>query len=180
MNYISGMPFNPGMGCALEFMPGALFADRHDRLYVLSGGTGSGDGDGGGWTTATSTDQLAVYDLVAQTWMLETLPFPVGQGSAMCLVDDTLYILAANNVTKPLKLMVFTTPITAPSAPRITVQPAGGQALLVWPAPYSDFTLEEAVSLPTQDWTPVASATNQWLVPASDEAAARFYRLRWP
>ena len=179
-NYIAAMPFNPGMGCAIEYIPATLSADGHDRLYVLSGGTGSGDGDGGGWTTATRTNQLAVYDLVAQTWMLETLPFAVDQGSEMCLVNDTLYVLAANSDTKPLKLMVFTTPITAPSAPRITVQQVGGQALLAWPAPYSDFTLEEAASLPPPVWTPVVSLTNQWLVPASGEADFRFYRLRWP
>jgi hypothetical protein len=179
-SYIAAMPFNPGMGCAIEFIPGTLSADSHDRLYMLSGGTGYGDGDGGGWTAATSTNQLAVYDLVAQTWMLQTLPFAVDQGSDMCLVNDTLYVLAANSDPKPLKLMVFTTPITAPSAPRITVQQVGGQALLAWPAPYSDFTLEEAASLPPQGWTPVASLTNQWLVPASGEADFRFYRLRWP
>jgi hypothetical protein len=180
LSYIAAMPFNPGMGCAIEFIPATLSADSHDRLYVLSGGTGSGDNDGGGWTTATSTNQLAIYDLVAQTWMLQTLPFAVDQGSEMCLVNDTLYILAANGDPQPLKLMVFTTPITAPSAPRIMVQQVGGQALLTWPAPYSDFTLEEAASFPPQDWTPVASLTNQWLVPVSDEADFRFYRLRWP
>jgi len=146
----------------------------------LSGGSGNTDGDGQDWTTATSTNQLAVYDLVAQRWMLQTLPFAVDQGSDMCLVNDTLYVLAANSDTRPLKLMVFTTPITAPSAPQITVQQGGGQMLLAWPAPYSDFTLEEAASLPTQDWTPVATLTNQWQVPASDQSGFRFYRLRWP
>jgi hypothetical protein len=130
--------------------------------------------------TATSTNQLAVYDLVAQTWMLETLPFAVDEGSGMCLVNDTLYLLAANSDSKPLKLMVFTAPTTAPSAPRITVQQASGQVLLTWPTPYSDFTLEEAASLPPQGWTPVASLTNQWLVPETGEAGFRFYRLRWP
>jgi hypothetical protein len=179
-SYIAAMPFNPGMGCAIEFIPATLSADSRDRLYVLSGGTGSGDTSGRGWTTAASTNQLAVYDLVAETWMLQTLPFAVDQGSDMCLVNDTLYVLAANSDTKPLKLMVFTTPITVPSAPRIMVQQVGGQALLAWPAPYSDFTLEEAASLPPLDWTPVASLTNQWLVPASGEADFRFYRLRWP
>ena len=81
---------------------------------------------------------------------------------------------------QPLKLMVFTTPITAPSAPRIIVQQVGGQAMLTWPASYSDFTLEEATSLLRPDWTPVASFTNQWLVPAPGETDSRFYRLRWP
>ena len=115
---IAGMPFNPGMGCAVEYIPATLFADAHDRLYVLSGGTGTGDNDGGGWTTATSTNQLAIYDLVAQAWSLQTLPFAVDQGSEMCLVDDTLYFLAANTDTSPLKLVVFTS-----IAPVITQQP---------------------------------------------------------
>jgi hypothetical protein len=56
----------------------------------------------------------------------------------------------------------------------------GGQALVAWPARYSDFTLEEAASLPPQDWTLIASFTNQWLVPASGKADLRFYRLRRP
>jgi hypothetical protein len=180
LSYLAGMPFNPGMGCAIEFIPAGLSADSHDRLYVLSGGTDEGESDGGSWTGATRTNQLAVYDLVAQTWMLQTLPFAVDQASDMCLVNDTLYILAWNYDPQPLKLMVFTTPITAPSAPRLEVQQLGGQALLTWPAPYSDFTLEEAASLPPQDWTPVVSLTNQWLVPVSGEADFRFYRLRWP
>ncbi|MCX6917174.1 MAG: immunoglobulin domain-containing protein, partial [Verrucomicrobia bacterium] len=115
---IAGMPFNPGMGCAVEYIPATLFADAHDRLYVLSGGTGTGDNDGGGWTTATSTNQLAIYDLVAQTWSLQTLPFAVDQGSEICLVNDTLYFLAANADTSPLKLMVFTS-----IAPVITQPP---------------------------------------------------------
>ena len=32
---IPGMPFNPGMGCAVEYLPASLFADGHARLYVL-------------------------------------------------------------------------------------------------------------------------------------------------
>ena len=150
------------------------------RFVAPFSATDEGDSDGGSWIDPTRTNQLAVYDLVAQTWMLQTLPFAVDQGSDMCLVNDTLYILASNYDPQPLKLMVFTTPITAPSAPRIMVQQVGGQALLTWPAPYSDFTLEEAASFPPQDWTPVASSTNQWLVPASGEGDLRFYRLRWP
>ena len=180
LSSIAGLPFNPGMGCAVEFTPSTFFPDGHDRVYVLSGGTGTGDNDGAGWTTATSTNQLAVYDLVAQTWILQTLPFAVDQGSEMCLVNDTLCILAANSDSQPLKLMVFTTPSTGPSAPQLKAQPSGAGVLLTWPAPASDFVLEEAAALPPQDWTTVATLTNQWLAPADDGAGCRFYRLRWP
>jgi len=179
-SFMDAMPFNPGMGCALEFMPSTLFADGHDRLYALCGGSGNTDGAGQDWTTDTRTNQLAIYDMVAQTWSLETLPFAVDDSSEMCLVNDTLYILAANGDPQPLKLMVFTPPTSAPAAPRITVEQVGGQMRLAWPEPYSDFTLEEVASLPPQDWTPVASFTNQWLVPASGEADSHFYRLCWP
>jgi hypothetical protein len=179
-SFIDAMPLNPGMGCALEFMPSSLFPDGHDRLYALSGGSGDTDGAGQDWTAATSTGQLAIYDLVAQTWSLETLPFAVDDGSDMCRVNDTLCLLAANGDPQPLKLMVFTTPTTAPTAPRIMVQQLGGKTLLAWPEPYSDFTLEEAASLPPEAWTPVAGFTNQWLVPTSGEPGSWFYRLRWP
>jgi sugar lactone lactonase YvrE len=118
-SYIAGLPFNPGMGCAIEFIPATFFPDSHNRLYVLSGGTGTGVDDGGGWTAASRTNQLAVYDLVVQGWSLTTLPFAVDQGSDMCLVNDTLYFLAANGDSQPLKLMVFTS-----VAPQITRQPA--------------------------------------------------------
>jgi hypothetical protein len=48
------------------------------------------------------------------------------------------------------------------------------------PANTVEDRLEEAASLPPQGWTPVASSTHEWLVPASGEAGFRFYRLRWP
>jgi hypothetical protein len=116
---IAGMPFNPGMGCAVEYMPASFFSDGHARLYVLSGGTGTDDGDGQTWTTATSVNQLAVYDLVTQTWDLQTLPFAVDEGSEMCLANQTLYILAANSDPQPLKMLYLGPPL----APTITQQP---------------------------------------------------------
>jgi Chitobiase/beta-hexosaminidase C-terminal domain/NHL repeat len=180
LNAIGGLPFNPGMGCALEFIPATFFADGHDRLYVLRGSTGSGDGDGSSWTTATVTNQLAIYDLATAEWSLETLPFAVDGGSEMCLVNDTLYILAANDDPQPLKMMVFTQPITGPAAPELQIQLTGADMLLAWPASDSDFTLEETESLPPVSWTAVATMTNQWLVPRDSLADFRCYRLRWP
>jgi sugar lactone lactonase YvrE len=177
---IPGMPFNPGMGCAIEFISGALFADRHDRLYVLRGGTGSGDGDGAGWTTASTTSQLAIYDLVAQTWSLVTLPFAVDDGSEMCRVEDTLYVLAATSDAQPLNLLGFTAPSASPSAPQLQIQRAGTQALVSWPEADSDFILEAAVQLSTSDWAAVVTYTNLWLVPTTDAAGVRCFRLRSP
>ena len=54
------------------------------------------------------------------------------------------------------------------------------EAGLVSGLPIKFFTIEEAASLAPQDWTPVVSLTNQWLVPPTDNAGFRFYRLRWP
>ena len=116
---IVGVPFNPGMGCAIEYMPGSLFANGHACLYVLSGGTGTGDGDGQTWTAATSVNQLAVYDLVTSTWDLQTLPFAVDGGSEMCLVNQTLYILGANSEAQPLKVLYMGPPVK----PIVTAQP---------------------------------------------------------
>jgi len=109
VSYINGMPFNIGMGCAIEYMPGSLFGDGHDRLYILRGMTGTTDDDAsetyGHWTTPTTAQQLATYDLATQTWAVQTLPFVIDVGSEMCLVNQTLYILAGNADPAPLKML---------------------------------------------------------------------------
>lgn len=94
---IPGFPFNLGMGCAIECIPGKFFADNHERLFILRGGAGNEDGDGGSWINNTTTNQLAIYDVATGAWAIETLPFGVGEGSEMALVDDTLYVLASQN-----------------------------------------------------------------------------------
>ena len=58
------MPFNPGMGCAMEYMPGNLVANGHASLYLLRGGTGTANlDDGQSFTTPATTNQFAIYDL---------------------------------------------------------------------------------------------------------------------
>lgn len=104
LSRIAGMPFNPGMGSAIEYLAPSLFTDQHARLYILRGGTGSNNGDGQDWVRPSTTNQLAIYDLVAQSWTTQTLPFPVDDGSEMCLVRDTLYVLAGNRDPEPLKM----------------------------------------------------------------------------
>lgn len=130
---ITGMPFNPGMGCAIEYMPGSLFANGHACLYVLSGGANNTDGDGSDWTGAATVNQLAVYDLVTSTWDLQTLPFAVDEGSEMCLVNQTLYILAANSDSQPLKMLYMGPPYT----PTIATQPASQSIYLGQSATFS-------------------------------------------
>ena len=123
---IAGMPFNPGGGCAIEFMPGSLFPkDNHARLYVLRGGIGTGDNDGKGWNAETTSGQLAIYDLVSKTWELQTLPFAVDLGSEMCLVNQTLYILAATSDASPLKALNL-----VPETPTIVQQPVSQSVYL--------------------------------------------------
>jgi chitobiase/beta-hexosaminidase-like protein/NHL repeat-containing protein len=176
---IPGMPFNPGMGCAIEYLPASLFADRHDRLFILRGGSGANNSDGSGWTSDTSAEQLAIYDLVAQTWSTETLPFPIDDGSEMCRVDDILYILAANGDDEPLK-MAQVLPFI-PSVPRLNLRRTGNDLLLSWPAEASQFVLEATTNLaqPIQ-WAPLASGTTQYTETLEGTSTSRFYRLRWP
>jgi len=130
---ITGLPFNPGIGCAVEYMPGSLFPDTHARLYVLSGGTGTADGDGGSWTAEAAANQLAVYDLVSKSWSLQSLPFAVDLGSDMCLVNQTLYILAANSDSQPLKMLHLGPAVT----PTITQQPVAQTIYLGQSVPFS-------------------------------------------
>jgi len=137
VSYIDGMPFNIGSGCAIEYMPGSLFEDGHDRLYIERGMTGTTDDDAGEqyghWTTPTTTDQLAVYDLVSQTWTVETLPFVIDVGSEMCLVNNTLYILAGNGDPAPLKMLYLGPPVQ----PTIVNQPASQTVYAGQPASFS-------------------------------------------
>lgn len=139
---ITGMPFNPGMGMAVEYLPGRLFADGHPRVYVLRGGTGTGNNDGRYWTTDCATNNLAVFDTVTESWSLETLPFAVDDGSEMALVDDTLYVLAANGQNPPLYAKTFVPVIvdrSAPTAPGgYTVAAIGTNDFLVQWSPSSD------------------------------------------
>ena len=130
---INGMPFNPGMGCAIEYMPGSLFSDGHARLYVLSGGTNNTDQDGSDWTNAKTVDQLAVYDLVTTAWDLQTLPFAVDGGSEMCLVNQTLYVLAANSDPQPLKVLYLGPPVL----PTIANQPVSQTIYLGQPVTFT-------------------------------------------
>ncbi len=125
---IAGLPFNPGMGCAIEFLPGAFFQDGHDRLWALRGGLGTGESDGAGWTQDATTDNVAVYDLVSGQWTVGDLGFPVDDGSEACLAGDTLYVLAANGETNPLRFMPLNDS-SAPASCLLTIQSAYGVPL---------------------------------------------------
>lgn len=130
---IAGLPFNPGMGCAIEYLPGSLFSDGHGRLGVLLGGTGTGANDGSSWNVETTADQLAFYDLTTATWSVVTLPFAVDGGSEMALVGQTLCVLAANSDSQPLKQLYLGPPVT----PVVLTQPASQVVYLGQPASFS-------------------------------------------
>jgi sugar lactone lactonase YvrE len=175
---IPGMPFNPGMGCALEYVPASLFADRHDRLFVLRGGSGTGNSDGAGWTGATTLRQLAIYDLVAESWATETLPFPIDGGSEMCRVDDMLYVLAGIGESQPLKMAQWLSLV--PPAPQLSIRRVSSELLLSWPAEASQCVLEVTdFSQPIQ-WVPLVSGVTQYTTTLDANSASRFYRLRCP
>jgi hypothetical protein len=166
---LPGMPFNPGMGCAIEYLPASLFNDGHARLYMLRGGAGTGDNDGSGWTAETTTNQLAILDLTTETWSVLTLPFAVDGGSEMCLVNQTLYLLAANSDAQPLKQLYLGPPVT----PVIVSQPAAQTVYLGQPAA---FTVKVIGGGPyTYQWRvggqPVPGATQATLALASTQYA---------
>jgi DNA-binding beta-propeller fold protein YncE len=178
---LPGMPFNPGWGAAVEYLPGRLFADGHERLYVLRGTVGTNDGDGNGWTTPTTADQLAIYDLISESWSLATLPFAIDSGSEMCLVDDTLYILAANSEAQPLKMAPFRALTPAPTPPKLNLLRTNGQMRMVWDEAARGFMLERTTNLtPGPFWVPLMIGTNQHLVTPATSMGCDFYRLRLP
>jgi hypothetical protein len=131
-------PFNPGMGCALEYLPGHLFHDGHERLWVLRGGAGAGENDGASWTEPVTTNNVAVYDLSEQFWTIGTTGFPTDEGSEACLAGNLLYVLAANGVENPLRFLDLTNTL-APCFYTLHVQsshgsvfpPAGRQDVLI-------------------------------------------------
>lgn len=107
-------PFPAGLGCALEYLPGSLFGDGKDRVYAIRGGTDyqrSGTWENGmRYDVDTLKDNLGVYDVAADTWHVESLPFSVDDGSEMCLVSNVLYILAADGVLNPVRFRDFSAP----------------------------------------------------------------------
>jgi sugar lactone lactonase YvrE len=178
---IAGMPFNVGDGAAIEYVPAWFLADAHDRLYVLRGGLGTSDGDGGDWIGLCTTNQLAIYDLVSQTWTTETFPFAVDYGSEMCLVGDTIYILAATAVTQPLKMAKFQAVAGPPPSPKLEAFVTGGTAKIVWASTSRNWILEASRGLtPPVSWAFVTTGTNQYNLPIEFTTGAYFYRLRMP
>jgi hypothetical protein len=179
---LSGLPFNPGMGCAIEYLPGSLFADGHERLFVLRGGTGTSDGDGAAWTTDVITGQLAILDRVRNTWTLETLPFAIDDGSEMCLVDDILYVLAANGDAEPLKLTRFQG-MLSPAPLRLNFRRIEDHLQLWWDLDATGFVLESATVAPgASGWLPLTrgyGSNEYWFAPEATWPL-RFFRLRFP
>ncbi|MCX7005143.1 MAG: hypothetical protein NTV22_17955 [bacterium] len=117
---LAGPPFNAGAGCAIEYLPGRLCMDGRARLGVLRGCADSG-------TTDATANQFAIYDIAAATWSVTSLPFPVDDGSEMCLVDDTLNIIAANGETQPLRFKVLPEPGVLLASPTNRFGISGGQ-----------------------------------------------------
>jgi len=135
--------------------------------------------DGSGWASATTAQQLAIYDLVAKTWAAETLPFPIDDGSEMCRVDDLLYILAANGDSQPLKMAQWL-PLVPPG-PHLNLRRAGNDLWLSWPADAGQFVLEATTNLAQPiPWAPLGSGITQYTATLEGTCASRFYRLRWP
>jgi hypothetical protein len=164
---IAGLPFNPGIGCAIEAVPGQWFADRHERIFILRGGGGTNDGDGGGWTQDTTNNQLAIYDVTAGTWSLETLPFPVGDGSEMARVDDTLFILASRNApVNPLRSFRFADVIRPPQPRNVAAErPHIGSVRFRWFGnPGQAYALESSHDLANWTLIRVLIADDQGLI----------------
>jgi len=149
---------------------------------VVRGGTGTSDGDGASWTTDAATNQLAIHDLVRNAWTVETLPFAVDDGSEMCLVDDTLYILAANGDPQPLKLNRFL-PVLRPAPLRLNLYRADDHLKLWWDPDATGFVLESATALPASSgWLPLTRGygSNEYRFMPQGGWPRRFFRLRYP
>jgi hypothetical protein len=102
---------------------------------------------------------------------LATLPFPVDQGSEMCLVGDTLYFLAANGDSQPLKLMVFTS-----VAPRIIAQQSSSGFVMTWSDPNGVFSLFTATNV-AGPYSIIPGATSPYTNPIAEPT--RFFLLKW-
>lgn len=103
------IPFNPGLGCSLAYVPGRLAADGHARLYLVRGGRGyrrpwAEQVSGRRFNVDCHEDNLGIFDLEAGSWTVETLPVPTDEASRLVLVGDRLYLLGAANIHMPLRI----------------------------------------------------------------------------
>ncbi|MCX7847238.1 MAG: PQQ-binding-like beta-propeller repeat protein [bacterium] len=124
------LPWNVGMGCAIEYVPASLSLSGQHELWILRGGSGPNTGDG--QANTTPTDDLCILTFtntpssIAITGQRTlTLPLLTGaEGSDMARVSNLMYFLRHNGASNP---ELYFLPVTyQPQDPPLTPWPLNG------------------------------------------------------
>ena len=112
---LPNLPFNLGMGCAIEYVPAAYTLSGNDEVWVLRGGSGDNSGDGQG--NNTPTKDVAVIEIATNATSVQVLgtrtfplPFNTGaEGADMARVEDKMYFLRYDGAIDPELYFIPTT-----------------------------------------------------------------------
>jgi len=124
------LPWNVGMGCAIEHVPAAFALSGMDELWILRGGSGPNTGDGQANNTpnadvavlAITTTPTSVAVVGARTFPLPLLTG--GEGSDMARVSNRMYFLRYNGASNPELFSIST--MYEPQNPPVTPWPLNG------------------------------------------------------
>ncbi|MCX7004598.1 MAG: PQQ-binding-like beta-propeller repeat protein [bacterium] len=109
------LPWNVGMGCAIQRVPAASTLSGLDELWILRGGSGDNSGDGLANNTPNAdvlvlafTNTATSIAIVGQRQI--RLPFLTGgEGSDMACVSNLMYFLRYNGAINPELYAIATT-----------------------------------------------------------------------
>lgn len=124
------LPWNVGMGCAIEHVPASLSLSGQEELWILRGGSGPNTGDG--QANSTPSDDVCVLTFTNTPTSIAItsqrsfkLPFLTGaEGSDMARVSNVMYFLRYNGASNP---ELYYIPVTyQPQDPPTTPWPLNG------------------------------------------------------
>jgi len=112
---VMDLPFNLGMGCAIEYVPAMYTLSGNDELWVLRGG--SGDNSGDGQLNNTPNKDVAVLEITTNASAFQVtsyrtfqLPFDTGaEGADMARVAGNMYFLRYDGAVNPELFFIPTT-----------------------------------------------------------------------